>query len=118
MNVPDLPPGDYTIVQTRAGKNRQLAPDQNVTVEPGQTVEVTMLNPREPEPATPTPQPEQTPTATPELEATTEPPATPEPVATAEQPVETGMLSVVNLAPDAAHSAAAASRSPMPPTYQ
>ena len=100
LNIPDLSPGDYTIVQTRAGENRQRAPEQNVTVEPGQTVEVTLLNPREPEPATPTPQPEQTPTVTPELEATTEPPATPQPVATAEQPVETGMLSVVNLAPD------------------
>ena len=100
LNVPDLSPGDYTIVQTRVGENRQRAPEQNVTVEPGQTVEVTLLNPREPEPATPTPQPEQTPTATPESQATTEPPATPQPVATAEQPAETGMLSVVNLAPD------------------
>jgi uncharacterized surface anchored protein len=104
LNVPDLPPGDYTIVQTRAGENRQAAPDQPVKVEPGQSVEVTILNQREPEPATPTttPQPEQTATATPEpeREATTEPPSTPEPVATAEQPVETGMLSVVNTTPD------------------
>jgi uncharacterized surface anchored protein len=100
LNFPDLPSGDYTILQTRAGENRQRAPEQTVTVEPGQAVEVTLLNPREPEPATPTPQPEPTPTATPELEATAAPPATPEPVATAEQPVETGMLSVVNLTPD------------------
>jgi uncharacterized surface anchored protein len=104
LNFPDLPSGDYTIVQTRAGANRQLAPEQTVTIEPGQTVEVTLLNPREPEveTPTPTPQPEQTPTATaePELEATATPESTPEPVATAEQPVETGMLSVVSLAPD------------------
>ena len=48
LNFPDLPSGDYTIIQTRAGENRQLAPEQSVTVEPGQTVEVTLLNPREP----------------------------------------------------------------------
>ena len=100
LNIPELPSGDYTIVQTRAGENRQLAPEQSVTVEPGQTVEVTLLNPREPAEETPTPEPEQTPTATPEPEATATPESTPEPVATAEQPVETGMLSVVNLRPD------------------
>jgi uncharacterized surface anchored protein len=98
LNVPDLPSGDYTIVQTRAVENRQLAPEQTVTVEPGQTVDVTLLNPRQPE--TPTPQPEQPPATTPELEVTREPASTPEPVATAEQPVETGMLSVINLTPD------------------
>ena len=49
LNFPDLPSGEYTIIQTRAGGNRQLAPEQSVTVEPGQTVEVTLLNPREPQ---------------------------------------------------------------------
>ena len=39
LNFPDLPSGEYTIIQTRAGGNRQLAPEQSVTVEPGQTVE-------------------------------------------------------------------------------
>jgi hypothetical protein len=82
LNFPDLPSGDYTIVQTRAGENRQLAPEQTVTVEPGQTVEVTLLNSREPELETPTatPQPELTPTPTPEpeLEPTAAPPLTPE----------------------------------------
>src|SRR5829696_2720714 len=100
LNFPDLPSGDYTIVQTRAGENWLRAPEQTVTVEPGQTIEVTLLNPRELEPATPTPQAEQTPTATPEPEATAESPSTPEPVATVEQPVETGMVSVVSLGPD------------------
>ena len=116
LNFPDLPSGDYTIVQTRAGENRQLAPEQTVTVEPGQTVEVTLLNPREPEPATPTPQPEQTP---PPRRSQKRPrSATPEPVATAEQPVETGMLSVVNLAPDGSPLGDGCLRSPMPPTYR
>ena len=46
LNFPDLPSGEYTIIQTRAGGNRQLAPEQSVTVEPGQTVEITLLNPR------------------------------------------------------------------------
>ncbi|HET6919051.1 MAG TPA: SpaA isopeptide-forming pilin-related protein, partial [Jiangellaceae bacterium] len=90
LNFPDLPSGDYTIVQTRAGENRELAPEQGVTVEPGRTIEVTVLNPREPEVETPTPEPE----------ATATPQSTPEPVATAEQPVETGMLSVASLGPD------------------
>ncbi|MDF3041209.1 MAG: LPXTG-motif cell wall anchor domain protein, partial [Thermomicrobiales bacterium] len=100
LNVPDLPSGDYTIVQTRAGGNRELAPEQSVTIEPGQTVEVTLLNPREPEAETPTPQPAATSTATPEAAATATPESTPEPVATAEQPVETGLLSVASLGPD------------------
>ncbi len=65
LNFPDLPSGDYTVVQTRAGENRQLAPEQTVTVEPGQTVEITLSNPREAQPATPTPELEPTPTATP-----------------------------------------------------
>ena len=49
LNFPDLPSGDYTIVQTRAGENRQLAPEQSVTVEPGQTVEITRAQPARPE---------------------------------------------------------------------
>ena len=100
LNFPDLPSGDYTIVQTRAGENRELAPEQSVTVEPGQTVEVTLRNPREPEVETPTPEPVATATVTPEAEATATLESTPEPVATAEQPVETGMLSVASLGPD------------------
>ena len=82
LTFPDLPSGNYTIVQTRAGENRQLAPEQTVTVEPGKTVEVTLLNSREPELETPTatPRPEQTPTSTPapELEPIAAPPSTPE----------------------------------------
>ena len=111
LNFPDLPSGAYTIVQTRAGENRQLAPEQTVTVEPGQTVEITVSNPAEPQPATPTPtpEPEQTPPATPEPEQTPTPttvpgvetPAptsTPEPVATAEQPLEeTGVVELTSL---------------------
>ncbi|MDF3043640.1 MAG: hypothetical protein K0Q71_6346, partial [Thermomicrobiales bacterium] len=102
LNFPDLPSGEYTIIQTRAGGNRQRAPEQSVTVEPGETVEVTLLNPREQQAETPTPspEPESASTATPEPEATATPASTPEPLATAEQPVESGMLSVANLGPD------------------
>ncbi|MFT4037731.1 MAG: SpaA isopeptide-forming pilin-related protein [Thermomicrobiales bacterium] len=74
LNIPDLPPGEYTVVQTDAAEGQQLAPEQQVTLPAGQTVEVTLVNPAESAPATPTPEatttPEATETATPDDAAT------------------------------------------------
>jgi len=102
LNFPDLASGEYTVIQTRAAADRQLAREQAVTVEPGQTVEITLLNPGEPETPTPTPEPTTTPTTTPEPTATPspEPVVTPVPEATVERPAESGAISIVSLAPD------------------
>ena len=73
LTIPDLPAGDYTVTQTRAARDRQLAAPQQVTVQPGQTVELTLRNPSAAAPtATPTPEA----TATPEAEATVTPAVT------------------------------------------
>ncbi len=106
LNLPDLAAGDYTIIQTRAGENRQLATEQTVTVPAGQTVELTFLNPLVSEPATPSPSPAPSPDATATVAATVEPEASPTPLpeataeAIVEQPAATGTLAIVNLAPD------------------
>ena len=100
LNFPDLPSGEYIVIQTRAAENRQIAAEQTVTVEPGQTVEITVLNPLEVPEATPTPEPTAAPepeaTATPEPEATAEP----TPGAVVEQPAGQGTFTVVNLDPE------------------
>jgi uncharacterized surface anchored protein len=80
LNIPDLPTGDYAIVQTDAASGQQLADEQQVTVNAGQTVELTVTNPAEGTPATATPQGTATPEATATPEVTETPaPVTPEP---------------------------------------
>jgi uncharacterized surface anchored protein len=94
LNVPDLPGGDYTVTQTRAAKNRQLAAAQQVTVQPGQTVEATLLNPKEQAEETPTATPPVAATATPAAEATATPAPdqTPTPTTTLPANGETGTV--------------------------
>ena len=106
LTFPDLLAGEYTVTQTRAAADRQVAAEQAVTVAPAQTVEITVLNSRQPQ--TPTPEPTSTPT--PEPTQTASPPptetATPEPspavtpVATAEQPAAAARIAVINLDPE------------------
>lgn len=100
LNIPDLPAGSYTIVQTRAADGRQSAPEQTVALEPGQTVEITLLNPLLPVTPTATPAATEAPAATPAPEAAMTP--SPVPDATAEQPRPAvgGTFAIVNLAPD------------------
>ncbi|MCA9877670.1 MAG: hypothetical protein KC442_07810, partial [Thermomicrobiales bacterium] len=79
LNIPDLPAGDYTIVQTDAAGGHDLAPEQSVTVPSAQSVELTLSNP-----ATGTAQtPVSEGTATPEA-GDTPVPVTPEPGAEGE----------------------------------
>jgi uncharacterized surface anchored protein len=85
LNIPDLASGAYTVTQTRAARDRQLAAPRQVTVQPGQTVELTLRNPSEAAP-TATPSPEAT--ATPPAEAT----ATPEVTAVPSPGEETGAV--------------------------
>ncbi|MEZ4561361.1 MAG: SpaA isopeptide-forming pilin-related protein [Thermomicrobiales bacterium] len=56
LNIPDLPAGDYTIVQTDAASGQQLASEQRVTVTSGQSVDLTVTNPAEGAPVMPTPE--------------------------------------------------------------
>lgn len=100
LNIPDLPSGEYRVTQTQATEGLQIAPEQTVTVPPGQTVEVTLQNRAESAPETPTPESTPSPTPAAEPTATPEPEATAEPQATAEQPAAGGTLAVVNLSPD------------------
>lgn len=116
LNIPDLPAGDYAIIQTRTAEGRQPAPEQVVTVTAGQTLDVTLTNASAAATETPTPEATATPavtetatpqpvTETPVIGVETPSPSpdaslTPEPIATAEQGVTGGMLAVVNLAPD------------------
>ncbi|MCC7023165.1 MAG: hypothetical protein IT338_10065, partial [Thermomicrobiales bacterium] len=80
LNIPDLPPDTYDIVQTRSAPDREIAPPQTVTVDAGQTVEVTLVNPLIP---TPTPTATATPTVTPTATPTVVPTATPTVIPTA-----------------------------------
>ncbi len=74
LNIPDLPAGDYTIVQTDAASGQQLADEQQVTIVSGQSVDLTVTNPAEGTPITPTSEGE----STPEVPETPTP-VTPEP---------------------------------------
>lgn len=79
LNIPDLPAGTYTIIQTDAASGQQRASEQRIAVVSGQTVELTVTNPAEGTPATATPDDASTPEAT-----ETPPPVTPEPGAAGE----------------------------------
>ncbi len=85
LNIPELPAGDYAIVQTDAANGQQLADEQRVTVASGQTAELTVTNPAEGAPVTPAPEGTATPEATAAPEVTETPaPVTPEPGAEGE----------------------------------
>ena len=80
LNIPDLPSGAYTIVQTDAADGQQPATEQRVTVAAGQTVDLTVTNPPEGTPTTPTPESTSAPEATATPQVTETPaPVTPEP---------------------------------------
>ncbi|MDQ2653740.1 MAG: SpaA isopeptide-forming pilin-related protein, partial [Chloroflexota bacterium] len=47
LNIPDLPPGDYTVTQTQSTDGFDLAEPESVTVPAGDTVELDITNQRE-----------------------------------------------------------------------
>lgn len=93
LNIPDLPAGEYTIVQTDAASGRDLATEQTVTVPSAETVELTLTNPVTGAPQTPLPEG----TATPEADETPEATDTPAPVTPEPEPGAEGETGTVEL---------------------
>jgi uncharacterized surface anchored protein len=96
LNIPDLPAGTYTLIQTRAADGHQVTPGQEVTIAPGQSSEVTLVNPAE---AMATPSPTLSPSPAPSETPVPEGTVTPAPEATAEQPQpgDTGTVEFVTV---------------------
>ncbi|MDF3040172.1 MAG: LPXTG-motif cell wall anchor domain protein, partial [Thermomicrobiales bacterium] len=64
LNVPDIPPGEYTVTQTQTAAGFALAPETTVDVPEGETVELPVVN--APAEQAPEPTMEPTPESTPE----------------------------------------------------
>ena len=61
LNIPDIPPGEYTVTQTRTAEGFSLAPETTVDVPEGDTIELPLENAPADQAPEPTPEPEETP---------------------------------------------------------